>query len=335
MRVGLALPHYDFSFPDGKPLSWDRLREVALKAEALGFDSIWISDHFYLELGRYGGPGGLHASIEPFTALAALAVETQRVRLGTLVACAPFRHVGILAKMATTIDLASGGRFDLGLGAGWYAGEFEAFGYPFPPVGERFSQMEEQVEALAGLFGEGPVDFDGSLVHLQQAFNRPRPAQPGGPPIWLGGKGGDRLLRLVARHAHGWNSVWKWTPEAFGARASRLRELCAEVERDPASVGLSVGLFSVLGEDAGDLALRWKAAQRWTPGGAMDDVSVEDFAEDTLTGTVESCIERLAAFASHGVGEAILSFGPLPFALFDDEQLELAGERLIPQAHAL
>ena len=335
MRVGLALPHYDFSFPDGKPLSWDRLLEVALRAESLGFDSVWISDHFCLELGRYGGPRGVHASIEPFTALAALAAATERVRLGTLVACAPFRHVGILAKMATTIDLASRGRFDLGLGAGWYEGEFEAFGYPFPSVGERFSQLEEQVEALKGLFGEGPVTFDGSLVHLQGAFNRPRPAQAGGPPIWLGGKGGDRLLRLVARHGHGWNSVWRWTPEALGARASRLRELCEEAERDPSTVGLSVGLFSVLGEDAADLAARWEAAQRWTPGGAMDGVSVQDFAGDTLTGTVESCVERLSAFASHGVEEVILSFGPLPFALFDDEQLELAGERLIPQAHAL
>jgi len=114
MRVGLALPHYDFSFPDHRPVTWEGLLDAALRAERLGFDSVWISDHFFLDLERYGGSSGPLGSLEPFTALAALAVRTERVRLGTLVACAPFRHPAIVAKMATAIDLASGGRFDLG-----------------------------------------------------------------------------------------------------------------------------------------------------------------------------------------------------------------------------
>src|SRR5438034_103453 len=117
MRVGIALPHYDFSFPDGEPLSWERFLDAALRAEALGFDSLWISDHLFLDLARYGGPDEELGSLEPFTTLAALAALTERVRLGTLVACAPFRHPAHVAKMATTIDLTSGGRFDLGLGA--------------------------------------------------------------------------------------------------------------------------------------------------------------------------------------------------------------------------
>src|SRR6058998_27828 len=149
MRIGLALPHYDFSFPDGKPLTWTRLVEAARRAERLGFDSVWISDHFFLDLERYGGSPEPQGSVEPFTALAGLTAVTERVRLGTLVACAPFRHPAIVAKMASAIDLQSGGRFDLGLGAGWYEREFEAFGYPFGTVGERFSMLEETVRAVA------------------------------------------------------------------------------------------------------------------------------------------------------------------------------------------
>src|SRR5438270_438576 len=171
MRVGFALPHYDFSYPDGKPVTWDRLVEAALRAESLGFDSLWISDHFFLDIERYGGPPGVLGSIEPFTALGALAVLTDRARLGTLVACAAFRHPAHLAKMATAIDLASGGRFDLGLGAGWYEREFESFGYEFGTVGERFQRLEETVVAVRSLFGEGPVDLELGRVRFSGAYN--------------------------------------------------------------------------------------------------------------------------------------------------------------------
>src|SRR5258706_6763833 len=116
MRIGLALPHYDYSFPDHQPLTWPRLLESAQRAEELGFDSVWISDHFFANLARYGGPDEPVGTVEPFTALAALAIATKRVRLGTLVACAPFRHVALVAKMSTSIDLFSGVRIDLGIG---------------------------------------------------------------------------------------------------------------------------------------------------------------------------------------------------------------------------
>src|SRR5919108_1414443 len=185
MRIGLALPHYDYSFPDGKPLSWDRLVEAARRAEALGFDSVWISDHFFLDLERYGGPREPGGTVEPFTALAALATATDRVRLGTLVACAPFRHPAHVAKMATAIDLASGGRFDLGLGGGWYEQEFRAFGYAFPTPGDRMGILEDTVRAVAALFSGGPVDLHAGFVQLRQAFNHPAPTRPAGPALWI------------------------------------------------------------------------------------------------------------------------------------------------------
>jgi len=120
VRFGLALPHYDFSLPGERPITVSRVVEFAREAERLGYDSVWISDHFFLSVERYGGPPDRQGSLEPMTTLAALAVSTSRVRIGTLVACAPFRHPSILAKMSAALSLYSGGRFELGVGAGWY-----------------------------------------------------------------------------------------------------------------------------------------------------------------------------------------------------------------------
>jgi probable F420-dependent oxidoreductase len=335
MRIGLALPHYDYSFPDHQPLTWPRLLESAQRAEALGFDSVWISDHFFANLARYGGPDEPVGTVEPFAALAALATATKRVRLGTLVACAPFRHVAHVAKMATSIDLFSGGRFDLGIGAGWYEKEFEAFGYEFGAAGDRFSKLEESVEALALLFRDDPVTFDGDHVHLDSAYNRPLPVQPGGPPIWVGGKGGDRLLKLVARHAAGWNTVWRWSVPALAERIEALRQICEHEGRDPGTARVSVGLYTLLGEDERDLDARFRALQRWTPGGALDGASVGEYAKDTLTGTPERCLEELAELSALGVEELIVSAASLPFAINDWSEVELIAASLIPQAARL
>ena len=132
MRFGLALPHYDFSVPPAqRPITFRRTAEVAVRAEALGFDSVWVSDHFLYSFARYGEPEPLYGSLEPLTALAGIAAVTERVRLGTLVLGAPFRHPSLLAKTVAAIDSISEGRIDLGVGAGWLEDEFTAFGYRF------------------------------------------------------------------------------------------------------------------------------------------------------------------------------------------------------------
>jgi probable F420-dependent oxidoreductase len=329
MRVGLALPHYDGSFPDGQAVTWDLLLDSAVRAEALGFDSVWISDHFFLDLGRYGLPGRVAGSPEPFTALAAIAARTSRVRLGTLVACAPFRNPGMTAKMSTAIDLLSGGRFELGLGAGWLEAEFTAFGYPYPSTGERFRILEGHVEAIAALFGGGPVTMEGQGFALEGAFNHPAPQRAGGPPIWVGGKGGPRMLRLVARHAAGWNTVWRWTPEAYAERVAALREVCEREGRDPATVRLSVGLLTLVGDTQAQVEERYEGLRRWSEG-ALDGTPLDAFAADTLTGTVEACVDRLGRFAELGVQEVILSPASRPFAVFDWSVVETAAASLIP-----
>ena len=337
MRFGLALPHYDFSFPDGAPISWERLADWARRAEAMGFDSVWVSDHFFLSLGRYGGPAdALYGSVEPLTALAGLATVTERVRLGTLVLGTGFRHPAMVAKSAVTIDLLSGGRLDVGLGAGWYEDEYRALGYEFGSLGRRFSILEESVEVLALLFGEKePVSWEGEHFRLDEAYCRPRPVQDPRPPLLLGGKGGPRLLRLVVKRGDGWNTVWAWTPEDYADRARALDELCEREGRDPGSVTRSVGLYTVVGENERDLEARWRGVQAWVPGGAFANADRNEWGVDKLSGTPEQILDRLAAFAALGVDEMIFSIGPLPFAIADEEMVNLLAERVLPAARAL
>ncbi|MGZ4109042.1 MAG: LLM class flavin-dependent oxidoreductase [Actinomycetota bacterium] len=328
MRFGLSLPHYDFSLPGVRPITFDAVAEHAQRAEALGFDSVWVSDHFFYSLARYGAGDELLGSLEPLTTLAGLAVRTKRVRLGTLVLGAPFRHPSILAKSATTVDVLSRGRLELGLGAGWYRDEFEAFGYAFGDVGERFSALEDAVTTLDALLPGGPVTLDAGAVHLVEAFNRPPPVQQPRPPIWIGAKGGDRALRLVVRHADGWNSVWRWTPEAYGERMRRARELAEEAGRDPSTIRFSVGLYTVVGEDERDLLRRWGELERWMPG-LLAGQSMDDWRVDALVGTVDEVRARVRAFEALGVEEIVVAPAPLPFAIPDPSMVELFAAAVI------
>lgn len=334
MRFGLTLPHYDFSLPNVRPVTFDAVVEHARTAERLGFDSAWVSDHFFYSLARYGGDDAPLGSLEPLTTLSALSQVTERIRLGSLVLSAPFRHPAILAKSATAIDVISGGRLDLGLGAGWYEEEFRAFGFHYGSVGERFGVLEETLRVLDALLPGGPVDLEGATVTLRNAHNRPRPAQRPRPPIWVGAKGGDRALRLTARYADGWNAVWRWSLGAYAARVRRAREICETESRDPSTLRLSVGLYTVIGEDDHDLAARWEAMRRWMPGGALDREDVDAWRGDALVGTVDEAVERVRAFAELGVEEMIVAPAPLPFAIPDTSMVELIAERLLPAANA-
>jgi probable F420-dependent oxidoreductase len=328
MRFGLSLPHYDFSLPDVRPIRFEAVADHAVRAEELGFDSVWMSDHFFFSLARYGSGEDLFGSLEPLSTLAGLAVRTRRVRLGTLVLGAPFRHPSVLAKSATTIDVLSNGRLDLGIGAGWYRDEFEAFGYPFGAAGPRFERLEEAVEVLDALLPGGPVTRDVGAVRLVEATNRPEPSQRPRPPIWVGSKGGDRSLRLVARHADGWNSVWRWTPEAYADRMRRARELAERVGRDPASVRFSVGLYTIVGEDERDLRARWEALASWGPR-VLEGQSIDEWRADALVGTVDQARERIAAFEDLGVEELVVAPAPLPFAIPDAAMVELFARTVI------
>jgi alkanesulfonate monooxygenase SsuD/methylene tetrahydromethanopterin reductase-like flavin-dependent oxidoreductase (luciferase family) len=329
MRFGLALPHYGFSFPDGD-LGFRRVAEVALRAEALGFDSVWVSDHFFYSFSRYGADGTPIAALEPMTSLAGLAAVTERVRLGSLVLCSAFRHPSVLAKQAATVQAISRGRLELGVGAGWFEEEFARFGYRFGSPDERFRAMERTLAVLASLRAGGPVTLDADGATLRDASLLP----PLDAPIWVGGKGGPRLLRLAARYADGWNVVWRISPEAFAERAAAARRAWQAASRDPASLRLSVGLYALVAEDAAGVAALFEEGRRVMPGGALDAESLASWSADTLTGTPERVAERIGAFEELGVEELIVSPWVLPFALPRPELLETFAEGVIAPLRA-
>ena len=332
MKLGLAVPHYDVSFPDRQPATFDRIARYAELAESLGFFQLWVSDHFWLDLERYGGPAGRQGTPECWTILSALAVRTSRVRLGSLVMAAGFRPPTLLAKMAATLDQLSGGRLDLGLGAGWNQAEFTENGLPFPRPGERLAMLEEALAVLDRLLGAGgePASFQGRFFTADQAPVLPPPVQRPRPPLWVGGSG-DRLLGVVARAADGWNLCWSVTHEAYNERLAVLAAACRRAGRDPGDVRRSLGLHTLIGTDADDLVARWERVKAHTPGAILDGVELRDWARSRLVGTPDEILARLRGWEELGVEQVVASFSALPFGVFEDEQLELAAERILPR----
>lgn len=329
MRIGLALPQFDFSVPGERPLRWSTVVAHARRAEGLGFDSLWLADHLFVDISAWGGPPGRSPAYDPIVALGALARVTRRPRLGTLVLCVPLRPATVLAKALATVDVVAGGRLVVGLGAGWYEEEFVAAGVPFEGPGARLSHLGEACQVLRGMFGGGPFTFSGAHVQARGARCLPRPVQRPAPPIWVGGRG-DRLLDVVARHADGWNTVWAWTPRAYRERLAALDAACERAGRDPSSVTRSLGLYALVGEDRGDLARRFQRLADLAPSGVVGAASVDEWRNGRLVGTVEEVAEQVAEWESLGVDTLVLGAGPLPFAVtaVDDVELLAAACRL-------
>ena len=321
MRVGFALPQFDISVPGERPLRWDSVAAWARRAEAAGFDSLWLADHLFWDVGLYGGPLDRVGSLEPLAALGALARITSRPRLGTLVLCAPLRPPSVLAKALATVDVVSGGRLVVGMGAGWYEPEFAASGVPFLSPGQRLGQLEEAITVVRGMFGGGPFSFSGRHWTVEEAMCLPRPVQQPAPPIVVGGKG-DRLIELVARCADGWNTVWRWTPERYAERLQALNAACDRLGRDPATVTLSLGLSTLVGESEADLRRRYQRLQAVAPPGVVDGVPFDEWRQGRLVGTVEEVREQIAAWAALGVDELIVNAGSVPFTVVDPDDVE-------------
>ncbi len=322
MEIGLALPQYDFSVPGESPLRWATLAYAAVRAEELGFDAVWLSDHLFLDVSRYGGSAGAQGCFEPLAALGALARLTKSVRLGTLTMCTPLRPATVLAKALATVDVLSGGRLTVGLGAGWYEAELDAAGLALDRPASRLARLAEALQVMKGMFGGGPFSFDGRYERAAAARCQPLPVQRPHPPLWVGGKG-DRLLRVVAGHADGWNAAWIWTPEAWQERNAVLAEECDRAGRDPASVTRSVGLYALVGEDEADLARRFERLRRMSPPGVLDGADLASWRTGRLVGTVEQVGAQVAAWRGRGVSSLILCTGAVPFSAGADEDVDL------------
>jgi probable F420-dependent oxidoreductase len=242
LRQGELRTYYGLEFRP--PVGWPELREMAQAAEAVDFDSLFVADHllFRNEPPVQMATGDTRDVWECFTLLSALAASTERVGLGPLVACTGFRNPGLLAKIAQTLDEVSGGRFILGLGAGWHRPEYEAYGYPYD---RRVSRFEEALAILAPLLREGEVDFDGRFSQARAAEFHLGGGRRQRLPIWIGG-GGPRMLRLAARYADAFNTVWYRDASEVAEPFARLETACREIGRDPASVGRTSGTFVAL-----------------------------------------------------------------------------------------
>ncbi len=321
--VGLALPQYDHSVPGQSPLRWETVVGWARHAEACGLSSVWLSDHLFSPMVGDGRSPGLAGGFEPVAALAGLARGTARVRLGTLVLCAPLRPPAVLAKALATLDVLSAGRLTVGMGAGWFAPEFEAAGVAFERPSVRLQQLAEAIIVLRGAFGGGPFSFRGRYYGTEELRARPLPAQRPAPPIWVGG-GGDRLLGVVARHADGWNDgSWAGNLDQYRRRVTVLERACADAGRDPAQVSRSISRFVLVGEDEADLRRRWGRLAATTPPGVLQRTSLERYRAGRLVGTAEQVRNQLGQWEAEGVSTLIASLGALPFSVTTADDLEL------------
>ncbi len=247
--------------------TYDDLLAVARRAEALGFGAFFRSDHF-LAMGSALEAGGRPGPTDAWTTLAGLARDTTTIRLGTLVTSATFRLPGVLAVQVAGVDQMSGGRVELGLGAGWYEAEHTAYGVPFPPVGERFDRLEEQLAILTGLWSTpagARFDYDGEHYRVTSSPALPRPVQSdpvsGGPPIIVGGAGRVRTPAIAARFAAEFNAGFRSLAD-FAAQRERVTAACAAIGRDPATLTFSAALVVAVGRTEADFARRAQAIDR-------------------------------------------------------------------------
>ena len=262
--------------------------------EASGFDWISVFDHFY---------GGSEAGVplptyECLTTMAALAVTTKRVRVGCMTVCMPFRHPGLLAKAAVTIDHLSGGRAEFGLGAGWVEEEFVAFGYDFPAVPERLDRLEEGAQIVRELLKGEPVTFPGRFHRLRNAVCAPRPLQAS-LPLWIGGHS-DRALQIAARHADGWNAH-DVGPRFLRRRNDALDHLCEVEGRDPSSLARSINLGFHMGADARSASRKREAVYSRLP---------EARRHGELVGMPRDVVARVGEYVDAGTGQLNLGLPP-------------------------
>src|SRR3954466_11144142 len=221
----------------------DELRGVWRRIEDLGFGWISVWDHFY---GATGKPDDA-ACLEAVALHAALACETSRVRVGSLVYSIGYRHPAVLAKAITAIDQLSGGRADMGIGAGWAQVEYRAYGIPFEATKVRLDQVEEGIQILRGLLHDEVTSFDGKYFSLVEARNEPRPVQAR-LPIWIGGGGEKRTLKIAARYADGWNVPFV-SPATFGHKRDGLQQHCKALGRDPSEIRCAVNVGLAFTDD--------------------------------------------------------------------------------------
>ncbi|MFH2109694.1 MAG: LLM class F420-dependent oxidoreductase [Candidatus Bathyarchaeota archaeon] len=281
-------PQYGFTYT--------QIKEVAQAAERLGYESIWVSDHFFMT------PDTVDTNcLECYTVLTALARDTRRLRLGAMVASQSYRNPALLAKMAASLDHISGGRLYFGVGAGWKEAEYRAYGYPFPGPGVRIRQLDEAIEVCRRMWTNDRASFEGKYYTVRDALSAPKPVQR--PlPVWVGGTG-TQTLRVAAKHADAVNFAWSQPPAFFGERLKVLERHCKKIGRDPAEIRKSAGLMVVMDETSEGVEARLEALRRRRDAEYMRYLSRQP---PNVTVTPDALAELLGEYAALGVGHFIL-----------------------------
>jgi len=297
-------------------VSWQQWLALARACEEHGIPALFRSDHYMNLDGRHPE----HGSLDAWATVCALAAVTERLRLGTLVSPATFRHPSNLARLVASADQISGGRIELGLGAGWHEREHQAHGFPFPPLGERLELLAEQLEIVLGSWGEGRFSFAGRHYHLEQLDARPKPLQRPRPPLLLGGNAGPRSAALAARFADEYNTAFATAAEARSRRL-RIAAACERAGREPIPFSVMTGVV-VAGSER---ELRERAARLEQRTGIAS--LLKEPPAGWIVGTVEQAAERLAALREAGVARVFCQQ-----LLHDDlEAVALLGRELAPR----
>ena len=303
-------------------VTWNHWRALAEAAERLGFEALFRSDHYFSSDG-VGGRG----STDAWTLLAALAAETERIRLGTLVSPVTFRLPSVLAKSAATVDEISGGRVEIGLGAGWWTEEHTQFGIPFPPTRERFEMLEEQLEIVHRLLTEDRFSFEGKHYSLADAECFPKPVQRPRPPIVVGGKKvGPWMQRLIGAWADEFNTVGG-SPDEVRERFGRARDGVAAAGREPDTLVTSMMTWFFVAPTEDEYLAKLERARSLDPTAGPFDAYRADIEADCIVGTPERAVETLSKYAAAGVQRIMLNH-----ELYDDlEMLELLATQVFPK----
>ena len=295
--------------------AWQRSVEVGQVIEACGYDHLWVYDH--VETVPRREPTHV---FEAFTMLAALSQVTHRVKLGQLVTCAAYRNAGDLAKTAACIDVMSAGRLILGLGAGWYEREYQAYGIDFPTPGSRISLLDETLEVVRMLWTQETTTYTGKHLSFDGAYCDPKPLQDL-PEVWVGGGGERKTLRVAARHASHTN--WQVGIEQFRHKSDVLAKHCLELGRDFASITRTHGPDCRIFESEADLA-QWLASPS---GGALrGDVAHEQYVANHFVGTASQVTSKVQAYVDAGCREFVMWFRDAP----STESIERFASEVIP-----
>jgi F420-dependent oxidoreductase-like protein len=325
MRFGLFIPQgwrQDLTGIEPRD-HWAVMSGLARHAdEGDAFESIWVYDHFH----AVPEPNG-EATHEAWSLINAFAASTSRVRLGQMCTCMAYRNPAYLAKVATTADVISGGRVEMGIGAGWYEHEWLAYGYGFPSAGQRIAMLDEGVQIFKQLWTNGVATFDGTHYQVSGAQLSPLPLQVDGPPLWIAGGGEKKTLRIAAEHAQYTN--FDGSPAGFAHKSAVLAEHCAAIGRDFAEITRSANYNVIIGETEADVddKIAWAEEHYALTVPAKAPQLAHDLRNGPLVGTPEQVVAKLQELEGLGLGYAITYFAD---AAYDRSSIELFESQVVP-----